>query len=73
MVARSRPPGTKPSRVVALWHDPTSGVREVSLGRGSIGVVVTADVEQESTWTADGRHHTNNTPRLRLSGVHQLR
>jgi hypothetical protein len=73
MVARSRPPGTKHSRVVALWHDPTSGAREVSLGRGSIGVILTADVEQQSTWTADGRQHPNNTPRLRLSAVHQLR
>jgi len=73
MVARSRPPGTKPSHVVALWHDPTSGAREVSLGRGSIGVVLTADVEQESTWTADGRQHPNDTPRLRLSGIQQLR
>jgi len=73
MVARSRPPGRKPSRVVALWHDPKTGVNEISLGRGSTGVLLTATVDRESTWTADGRHHTNNTPRLTLSQVHQLR
>ena len=73
MVARSRPPGRKPSRVVALWHDPTTGVKEISLGRGSLGVLLTATVDRESSWTADGRHHMDNTPRLTLSGVHQLR
>ena len=73
MVARSRPPGSKPSRAVALWHDPTSGPREISLGRGSIGVLLTADVDQDSTWTADGRQHPNNTPRLHLSRLSQLR
>jgi hypothetical protein len=73
MVVRSRPPGSKPSRVVALWHDPTSGPREISLGRGSLGVVLTANVDQDSTWTADGRRHPNNTPRLHLAGLRQLR
>ena len=73
MVARSRPPGKKASRVVALWHDPSTGVHEISLGRGAHGVLLTANVDRESTWTADGRRHTNNTPRLTLSQVHQLR
>ena len=73
MVARSRPPGRKASRVVALWHDPSTGVREISLGRGALGVLLTANVDRESTWTADGRHHSDNTPRLTLSDVRQVR
>jgi len=73
MVARSRPPGSKPSRVVALWRDPSSGVREIDLGRGSLGVLLTARVERESTFTADGRRHRENTPRLTLSEVRQVR
>ena len=31
MVERSRPPGRDASRVVALWKDPTRGVREIPL------------------------------------------
>ena len=73
MVARSRPPGKKASRVVALWHDPSTGVHEISLGRGAHGVLLTANVDRESTWTADGRRHANNTPRLTLSRIRQLR
>jgi hypothetical protein len=59
--------------VVALWHDPSTGVREISLGRGASGVLLTANVDRESTWTADGRHHSDNTPRLTLSDVRQVR
>ena len=73
MVARSRPPGKKASRVVALWHDPSTGVHEISLGRGARGILLTANVDRESTWTADGRRHADNTPRLTLSQIHQLR
>ncbi|MFL6097104.1 MAG: hypothetical protein ACJ71Y_16765, partial [Blastococcus sp.] len=39
MVQRSRPIGAPPSSVVALWKDPTRGLREISLDRGADGVV----------------------------------
>lgn len=73
MVARSRPPGRKLSRAVALWSDPSTGVHEISLGRGSLGVLLTANVGCETAWTADGRRHAHYTPRLTLAQVRQLR
>jgi len=30
------------------------------------------DVDLETTWTADGRCHAMHTPRVMLSGGHQL-
>lgn len=73
MVARSRPAGCKPSRVVAMWSDPTTGVHELSLDRGAHGLVVTTVVDRKTVWTADGRRHADSTPSLTLSRVHQLR
>ena len=40
MVQRSRPPGMPPSTVVALWKDPTRGLREISLDPGAQGVLM---------------------------------
>lgn len=73
MVARSRPPGRARSRVVAMWTDPTTGMHELSLDPGSAGILLTAAVDTETTWTADGRRHSNGTPRLWLSAEHQVR
>lgn len=73
MVARSRPPGRPPSRAVALWSDPTSGVRELHLARGATGMLLTTVVGSRTVWTADGRRHEDNTPQAVLAGVHQLR
>jgi hypothetical protein len=72
MVARSRPPGARRSRVVALWSDPTRRLQELELGRGASALLVTACVGTKTTWTADGRRH-DGTPDLTLSSVHQLR
>lgn len=71
MVARSRPPGKPPSRVVAMWNDPHTGLHELELARGASGILLTASEGMTSGWTADGRHH--HTPQLVLSEVRQLR
>lgn len=73
MVTRSRPAGMKRSRVVALWSDPISGPRQIELGRGCHGVLITASVEPMTVWTADGRCHDRNTPSVTLYDVHQLK
>ena len=72
MVTRSNPPGTSPSRVVALWRDPRNGHREISLDRGSDGVVVMLSGMQDDEWTADGRKDSGTANCLVLSGVEQV-
>src|SRR5262249_49854900 len=42
MAARSRPRGSSPSNVIALWKDPVRGVREIPLEAGAQGVLLTA-------------------------------
>lgn len=71
MATRSRPRGTRRSRVIAHWNDPTDGVREIELAPRASAVLVTASVESSTLWTADGRSHAH-VPRLKLSGIHQL-
>lgn len=73
MVKRSQPPGKPRSRVVALWSDPDSGTHQIELARGASGIVLTASVELETVWTADGRRHERNTPSLRLQAIEQIR
>lgn len=72
MAMRSRPPGMKASRVVALWNDRAKGLREIELDHGAQAVMVTAREETRPSWTADGRLH-GNVPSLVLSTVNQLR
>jgi hypothetical protein len=55
MAQRSRPPGHDPSRVVALWKDPTSGTRQISLEPGAHGVILTLCGERTTRRSADGR------------------
>lgn len=73
MVDRSRPGGVAPSRVVALWKDPTGSIREISLDAGAVGVLLSTCVDRASRQSADGRWPTDDTAHLRDVGVHQLR
>jgi hypothetical protein len=72
MAVRSRPPGASRSRVVALWNDPTRGLREIQLAKGAGGILITASIGRKTVWTADGRTHDRATPDLVLTGVRQL-
>ena len=72
MAARSRPPGTRPSRVVAHWNNRDDGPREIELAPGATAVLLTASPSGRMLWTADGRRH-DDVPGLTLSGIHQLR
>ena len=71
MTARSRPSGRPPSRIVAMWSDPHTGLHEIELARGASGILMTASSGLTTGWTADGRQH--HTPQLALSEVRQLR
>ncbi|WKZ83256.1 MAG: hypothetical protein QY307_03180 [Acidimicrobiia bacterium] len=73
MVRRSRPQGTRASRVVALWNDPSSGLHEITLGRGAGAILITVSAERRSAWTADGRRHDRHIPQQTLRRVTQLR
>jgi hypothetical protein len=73
MVARSRPPGAPPSRTIAMWSDPETGIRPIDLARGASAVLITSTVEPTTAWTADGRRHDTGVPASVLTGVDQLR
>ena len=72
MAARSRPPRTPPSRVVASWSDVTTGSHELSLGSGATALLATARAHRGSGWTADGRRHLDSIADLALASVRQL-
>ena len=73
MVERSRPPGSAPSRVVALWKDPTRGIREIAVDPGAEAVMLSTSVAPAARHSADGRWPADDTTQLRDVGVHQLR
>lgn len=73
MATRSRPRGRPPSGVIAMWKDPTRGVREISLDSGSHGVLLTAVHGRAPRYAADGRAPADDATDLFVAGVHQLR
>jgi hypothetical protein len=73
MVERSRPGGREPSRVIALWKDPTTGVREIPLERGSHGVLLTASFDRATRYSADRRWPVDNSTFCYAVAVHQVR
>lgn len=72
MAVRSRPPGKRPSRVVAHWNGGPGALCAIELARGAQAVLLRTTVEETTHWTADGRCH-HAVPRLSLTGVEQLR
>jgi len=72
MARRCRPPGSRPSRVIALWKDPDRGQREIEIRRGAQAVLLTLEKQRRITWTADGRCHEDGTPRLVLERITQV-
>lgn len=72
MAKRSRPAGHPPSRVIALWKDPSRGLHEIGIGRGALAVLLTLGKQAKTAWTADGRGHEDSAPRLVLQSVTQI-
>src|SRR4051794_32862211 len=69
MVQRSRPIGIPPSSVVAMWKDPTRGLREISLDPGASGVLVSIAADRARRRVADGRTPLDNATGLAVAGV----
>jgi hypothetical protein len=73
MVERSRPDGREASRVIALWKDPTRGVREIPLEPGAHAVLLTVAMDRATRFSADGRWPIENSTSCSAVAVHQVR
>lgn len=73
MANRSRPRGLPPSPVVAMWKDPTRGVREVALEPGAHGVLLKAVLGRTPRYAADGRAPVDDVTDLYVTGVHSVK
>jgi hypothetical protein len=73
MVQRARPPGREPSRVVALWKDSSTGVREIPLEPGAHGVLLTVTMDRATRRSADGRWPVDNGTSCCNAAVYQVR
>jgi hypothetical protein len=73
MVDRSRPHDHGSSRVVALWKDPYTGVREVSLEPGAHGILLTVSMDRATRRSADGRWPVDNGTMISATAVNQIR
>ena len=72
MVQRSRPHTREASRVVALWKDPASGVREIPLETGAQGVLLTVCMDRATRRSADGRWPVDNGTSCFQVAIHQI-
>ena len=73
MVQRSRPHGHDALPVIALWKDPTRGVREIPLEPGAHAVLLTVCIDRARRRCADGRWPVDNGSCCFDVAVHQLR
>jgi hypothetical protein len=73
MVERSRPEGREASRVVALWKDPTRGVREIPLEPGAHAVLLTVFMDRAPRYSADRRWPVDNSTSCYNTAVQQIR
>jgi hypothetical protein len=73
MVERSRPDDREASRVIALWKDPTRGVREILLEPGAHGVLLTVCMDRATRYSADRRWPVDNGTSCYAVAVHQVR
>lgn len=69
MVRRSRMPGEKERREIALWKEPGGEAKELSLPDGCHGLLVTLSQSWETNYTLDGRSDDKGTMNLSLTGV----
>jgi len=73
MVNRSRPHDHGSSQIVALWKDPNTGVREISLEPGAHGIVLTVCMNRATRRSADGRWPVDNGTSCSAVAVYQVR
>jgi hypothetical protein len=73
MVERSRPHDREASPVIALWKDPTTGVREIPLEPGAQAVLLTLCMDRAPRYSADRRWPVDNTTSCYNVAVHQVR
>ena len=73
MVQRSRPGGREASPVIALWKDPSRGVREIPLEEGAHAVLLTVCMDRATRRSADGRVPVDNGTACFDVAVHQVR
>ncbi len=73
MVQRSRPRGREASPVIALWKDPSRGVREIPLEEGAHAVLLTVCMDRATRRSADGRIPVDNGTACFDVAVHQVR
>jgi len=73
MVQRSRPTGTVASKIVSLWKDAESGLREIPLEDGADAVLFSACAKRSARHSADGRWPSFDATTLFGAGVHQVR
>ena len=72
MVQCSRPHAHEASRVIALWKDPASGVREIPLQPGAQGVLLTLCMDRATRRSADGRWPVDNGTYCFDVALHQI-
>ncbi|HSR86256.1 MAG TPA: hypothetical protein VLM11_18915 [Streptosporangiaceae bacterium] len=72
MAGRSRPPGREASPVIALWKDPSGGIREIPLERGAHAVVLSVCMDRATRRSADGRWPVDNGTSCYDVAVQQL-
>jgi hypothetical protein len=72
MVQCSRPHSHQASRVIGLWKDPVTGVREMPLETGAHGVLLTICMDRATRRSADGRWPVDNGTRCFDVAVHQI-
>lgn len=73
MTQLCRPEGKPASRVIGLWKDASSGVREILLPEGHEALVLVLKREQTHEWTADGREDKGSADQVLWAGVHAVR
>jgi hypothetical protein len=72
MVQRCRPHRRDASRVVAMWKDPSRGVREIPLEAGAQAVLLTVCMDRATRRSADGRWPVDNGTACFDVAVHQI-
>jgi hypothetical protein len=73
MVGRSRPHNREAARAIALWKDPTTGVREIPLEPGADAVLLTVCMDRATRYSADRRWPVDNSTSCYHVAVHQVR